>query len=129
MAKPPKQTSKPPDSAQLTQNELAYLKAKVDQVIFLLDASVMPFEVKTAWLTLLPHMTLEQVDRLTGFLQEEIDLAAKEAKKHPEDEELLLKMKAAKDRYDEKMAQADTRALTQLSAIEQQLTQYAQGAV
>ena len=121
MAKPPKQTSKPPDSAQLTQNELAYLKAKVDQVIFLLDASVMPFEVKTAWLTLLPHMTLEQVDRLTGFLQEEIDLAAKEAKKHPEDEELILKLQVAKERYAANMVAAEQKALMALQKIEAQL--------
>lgn len=105
----------------LTQNELAYLKAKVDRTLFLLDASAMPEEVKTAWLTLLPHMTLEQVDRLTALLEEEITLAVAEAKKHPEDEEFILKLKVAKERYDVKVAQADKKALAALARIEQEI--------
>ena len=108
---------------------LAFLKSKVEQVLFLLDASAMPNDVKTAWVTLLPQMSLAQVDRLVGLLEEELTLTLEYAKKHPEDEELILKMKVAKERYDAKMTEADNRTLTQLSAIEQQLTQYAQGAV
>ncbi|MBI2552499.1 hypothetical protein HYW17_04345 [Candidatus Uhrbacteria bacterium] len=110
---------------QLTQNELAFLKAKVDRVILLLDASVMPPEVKTAWLTLLPHMTLEQVDRLIALTEEEVELAFKAAKKHPEDEEFILKLKAAKNRYEAKVAEADKHALAQLQKINDALAQYA----
>ncbi|OGL64465.1 hypothetical protein A3B21_05280 [Candidatus Uhrbacteria bacterium RIFCSPLOWO2_01_FULL_47_24] len=106
---------------QLTQNELAFLKAKVDRTIFLLDVSAMPNEVKTAWVTLLPHMTLEQVDRLTALLEEEIELTLKESKKYPEDEEFILKLKAAKERYDSTVAQADKKALAQLARIEEDI--------
>ncbi|MDO8505789.1 MAG: hypothetical protein Q7S48_04405 [bacterium] len=108
---------------------LEFLKSKVEQVLFLLDASAMGDEVKTAWITLLPEMTLAQVDRLTGLLDEELTLTLEYAKKHPEDEELILKVKAAKERYDGKIAEADSRALAQLTIIEEQITQYAKATV
>lgn len=110
-----------PTPQDLTQNELAFLKTKVDRTLFLLDASAMPSEVKTAWVTLLPHMTLDQVDRLAALIEEEITLALQEAKKHPEDEEFILKLKAAKERYDSKVAQADKKALATLTRIEQEI--------
>ncbi len=126
---PKKTTPVNSSPVQAPDINLEFLKSKVEQVLFLLDASAMPDEVKTAWITLLPEMTLAQVDRLTGLLDEELTLTLEYAKKHPEDEELLLKMKAAKERYDEKISSADSRALTQLAKIEEQITQYAQGAV
>lgn len=117
MAKP----SLSPVPAQLSQDELAFLRAKADRVILLLDTSVMPDEVKTSWLTLLPHMTLDQVDRLTSLLEEELALTLKYAKQRPEDEELVLKLKAAKERYDGSVAEADKRALLQIARIEEDL--------
>lgn len=116
-------------TTQTPEINLAFLKSKVEQVLFLLDSSAMPEEVKTAWVTLLPQMSLAQVDRLVGLLEEELTLTLEYAKKHPEDEELLLKMKAAKDRYDEKLAAAENRALIGLAKIEEQLTHYAQQGV
>ena|SRR3989338_1000132 len=116
-----KKTLPPPTPADFSKQELAFLRAKVDRVISLLDASAMPQEVKTAWLTLLPHMTLEQVDRLTALVEEEIELALRGAKQRPEDEELVLKLKAAKDRYDAKIAAAEQRALAEIKHIEAQL--------
>ena len=117
-----KPVSTPPPTSALNENELAFLKAKLDRVILLLDASVMPPEVKTAWLTLLPHMTIEQVDRLTELLEEEIALTLKAAKGYPEDEELALKLKAAKERYDDKIAAADKVAFAALKQIEDSLS-------
>lgn len=103
---------------------LAFIRAKVDQVLLLLEASAMPEEVKTAWVTLLPQMSLAQVDRLVGLLEEELTLTLEYAKKHPEDEELLLKLQTVKDRYAAKAAETNSRALAQLSNMEAQLTQY-----
>ena len=114
-------------AAQGSDINVEFIKSKVEQVLLLLDASAMPDDAKTAWLTLLPQMSLAQVDRLTGLLEEELTLTLEYAKKHPEDEELLLKMRAAKERYDEKLAETDNRALLQLAKIEEDLTQYAQG--
>lgn len=114
------------DQSQMAQPPPAltaeYLKAKVDRVLMLLDVSAQPNEVKTAWLTLLPHMTLEQVDRLTARLEEEIELALKEMKKHPEDEELILKLKVAKERYDAQIAGAQKNALAEIARIEENLS-------
>lgn len=118
----PKAAAKPlPPVASSLDQEVAYLKAKADRVIFLLDASAMPDEVKTAWLTLLPEMSLAQVDRLIALLDEELTITAKEAQKHPEDEEFILKLTAAKTRYDETIAASDKRVFAQLAQIEQEL--------
>lgn len=87
----------------------------------LLDVSAQPVEVKTAWLTLLPHMTLAQVDRLIALLEQEFAMTLKAAKEQPEDEELILKLKAAKERYDSQIAAANQKALTALQKIEAQL--------
>jgi len=107
---------------QLTDNERAYLKAKMDRVMLLLDASVMPDQNKTAWLTLLPSMNLNQIDRLIAFLEKELDMAMEEAKKHPEDEELIIKLKAAKERYDTQIAEADKKLDTALADIEEKIS-------
>src|SRR3989338_6766655 len=107
----------------LTDNELGYLKTKADRVLFLLDISAMPDEVKTSWLTLLPEMTLDQVDRLATLLEEEILLAAAYSKQHPEDEELLLKLKLAKEHYDTQTAVADKKMFLALAQIETALPQ------
>lgn len=107
---------------------LAFIRAKVDQILLLLEASAMTEEVKTAWVTLLPQMSLAQVDRLVGLLEEELTLTLEYAKKHPEDEELLLKLKTVKDRYAVKAGETNSRALAQLSNIEAQLITYTQTA-
>ena len=128
MAKPkPQKTVAPSPIPALpsVDQEISYLKAKADRVIFLLDASAMPEEVKTAWLTLLPEMSLAQVDRLIGLLDEELEVTLKEAQAHPEDEEFILKLQAAKTRYDEKVAVADKQLLAQLSSIEAQVQAFA----
>ena len=88
-------------------------------MIFLLDASVMPQQVKTAWITLLPEMNLDQIDRLSALLEKEIEVAAEYAKKQPENDELIVKLKAAKERYDSNMAAADQQAMAALQSIEE----------
>ena len=115
-------TAQPPQTSEA--DDIAYLKAKADRVLFLIAASVMPEEVKTACVTLLPYMSLDHVDRLISVLEEEITVALAYAKKHPEDEEFLLKLKAAKERYDSKVQVADRAALASLTRIESQLAQY-----
>ncbi len=121
------QQTTPPSQPQPTAQELDYLRVKVDRTLFLLDASAMPPEVKTAWVTLLPHMTLEQVDRLCALVEQEIELTLKAMEKHPEDSELVLKLKAAKDRYDAQVAAADKHALAQIAAVEEEINALVQG--
>lgn len=116
-----------PSSNQLSQDELEYLRVKVDKTLMLLDASAMPQEVKTAWVTLLPHMTLEQVDRLCALIEDEIEVTLKAMQERPEEEELILKLKAAKERYDAQVATADKHALVELSVIEEEINALAQG--
>lgn len=113
--------------SQISSDELTYLQTKVQRTLFLLDASAMPPEVKTAWVTLLPHMTLEQVDRLCALVEQELELTLKAMEKHPEDSELVLKLKAAKDRYDMQVAAADKHALAQIVAVEEEINALAQG--
>ena len=106
---------------QLTNDERAYLRAKADRLIMLLDASVMPEEVKTSWLTLLPEMNLDQVDRLIKLLEDELAAAIKGAKEQPENDEFIVKLQEAKKRYDKVVAAADEQALAALSRIEKKL--------
>ena len=108
-------------TSQLTAEERDYLKAKADRLIMLLDASVMPEEVKTAWLTLLPEMNLDQIDRLIKLLEGELAAAIQGAKEQPENDELIVKLQEAKKRYDVVMAAADEQALAALSRIEEKL--------
>lgn len=109
------------NQSQLTNEERAYLKAKMDRVMLLLDASIMPDVNKTAWLTLLPSMNLNQIDRLIDILEQELDKALEESKKHPEDEELIVKLKAAKERYDAQVATADKKLDVSLKDIEEKI--------
>ncbi|MBI5221963.1 MAG: hypothetical protein HY980_00475, partial [Candidatus Magasanikbacteria bacterium] len=95
----------------------------VDRLVFLLDASAMSIEVKTAWLTLLPEMNLDQIDRFTTVLEEELSTTLEQAKQQPEDEELLLKLKSAKERYEDKIAAANKKVFAQLGRIEEQVNE------
>lgn len=113
--------------SQLSDTELEFLKAKVDKTLLLLDASAMPQEVKTAWLTLLPHMTLNQVDRLCALIEDEIEVTLKAMQERPEEEELILKLKAAQERYDAQVAAADKQAMVQLAEIEDEINALVQG--
>lgn len=121
MNMPKKKQLSPQNPQQSTQDELNFLKSKIDRTLMLLDVSAMPAEVKTAWVTLLPHMTLAQVDRLTALLEEELAMVLKESKQHPEDEELILKLKVAKERYDAQVVVTNQKALTALDNIAAQL--------
>ena len=114
-----------PNIAQsdFTDQEIDYLKAKVNRLVFLLSASAMPVDVKTAWLTLLPEMNLDQIDRFTTVLEEELSATLEQAKKQPEDEELLLKLKSAKERYEDKIAAANKKVFAQLEMIEEQVAE------
>lgn len=111
-------------STEFTDQEIAYLKAKVDRLIFLLDASAMPGDVKTAWLTLLPEMNLDQIDRLAAVIEEELKTTLQQAEKQPEDEELLLKLKSAKERYADKIAAASKKVFAQIEKIEDSIAQH-----
>ncbi|MBI4135419.1 hypothetical protein HY477_01660 [Candidatus Uhrbacteria bacterium] len=124
-----KKTTPAPVSApnQLSQSELEFLRAKVDKTLMLLDASAMPQEVKTAWVSLLPSMTLEQVDRLHALIEDEIEVTLKAMQERPEEEELVLKLKAVKDRYDAQVVSADKQASVQLAEIEDEINALVQG--
>lgn len=108
-------------SSQLSADETVYLRAKVDRVLLLLNASAQPPEVKTAWVTLLPHMTLSQVDQLTALLEAELETTLRAARQHPENDELILKLTAAKQKYEAAHSQANAAALATVQKIEQEL--------
>lgn len=110
-----------PLSNQLSQDELEFLRTKVDKTLLLLDTSTMPAEVKTAWVTLLPRMTLEQVDRLCALVEEEIAIALKAMEAQPENDELFLKLKAAKELYDAQTVEINQNALAGLHKIEENI--------
>lgn len=117
-------TKTPASTAPVSKPEdlsFAFLKVKADRVFFLLDLSSMPPEMKTAWVAMLPHMNLAQVDRLIELLQEEIEIALKAAAQYPEQEEFMVKLKAAKERYDFALATADAKTFATLQKIEHAL--------
>lgn len=113
---------------QLTDEERQYLKAKVDRLVYFLDASAMPLEVKSSWLTLLPDMTMDQIDLLTKMLEGEFEIAMKKAKKHSPEAELIVKLQSVKERYQKKMDAVGTKVLAELQKIEEEISKVEQQA-
>ncbi|GEM_PF-5065202 len=99
-------------------SQFDFLKIKASRVFFLLDLSPQPPEMKTAWVAMLPHMNLAQVDRLIELLEEEIELTLKHAAQHPEQEEFVLKLKSATERYNTAISAADKKTLGVLQSVE-----------
>ncbi len=55
----------------LTKEELKYLaQERGRELAVLLHISKMPLEIKKAWITLLPQMSLSQIEKLILFLEE-----------------------------------------------------------
>ncbi len=113
----------PPVTATSKPEDLSFdfLKVKASRVFFLLDLSPQPPEMKTAWVAMLPHMNLAQVDRLIELLEEEVELTLKHAAQHPEQEEFVLKLKSATERYNTAISAADKKTLMAFQKIGQAL--------
>lgn len=66
------------------------LEAKLKRVYVLLEASAMPDDVKTSWKSLLPEMTIAQVDRLISLLDTELTETLSAMKKDGQAEKEFL---------------------------------------
>lgn len=65
------------DLAEFTEEEISqFIDFRARKLSVLLAASSMPQEVKESWVTLLPDMTLAQLDTLTEILEAEYLLNA-----------------------------------------------------
>ena len=88
------QAKKDPQSHDEIQKTLS---AKLKRVYVLLEASAMPDDVKVSWKSLLPEMTIAQVDRLIALIDQELTetLSAMKKDGKPEKEFLaeLVKIK------------------------------------
>lgn len=79
---------------------------------FLLARSKMPEEVKLAWLSLLPKMSFEQIDRLTQILEDQIKIKAKKEWGTVEKELIKIKKK-----LDEKRSKINRKAITDIRQL------------
>lgn len=66
------------------------LETKLKRIYLLLEASAMPDDVKTSWKSLLPEMTIAQVDRLIALLDAELTETLSAMKEHGQPEKELL---------------------------------------
>ena len=85
---------------------------------FLLARSKMPGEVKLAWLSLLPEMSFEQIDRLTQILEDQIKIKANE-----EFEVTIKELTEIKKELDAKRDKINKTTIEKLSNIEKKLLQ------
>ncbi len=81
------------------------LKNRVKKLVFLIEESVMPDEIKVSWVKLLPEMSIEQIDKFFDVL--EAEYINKETKEIDEKFKLeFLKvaeeMKLKKEKIDQK---------------------------
>ena len=91
------------DSIELTARKLGALLAD----------STMPDEVKEAWVALLPHMTLEQIDVLAGILEAKyLDEVTR-----PIDEEYKAKLERAVAEFTVQKAKEDEETLALLKRV------------
>lgn len=82
------------------------LSAKLKRVYVLLEASAMSDDVKVSWKSLLPEMTIAQVDRLIALLDQELTetLSAMKKDGQPEKEFLTDLAKIKKDEKNQRDA-------------------------
>lgn len=106
-----------PDKNQLTnqdQNQAQFLGRKLG---FLIGASTLPDDVKQAWLTILPELSLEQIGRLIDILE------AKYLDEQTQDvnQKLEQELKQIQSKYQEKRDQLDADALEKIKDLEKQV--------
>ncbi|HBO99717.1 MAG: hypothetical protein UU48_C0010G0021 [Candidatus Uhrbacteria bacterium GW2011_GWF2_41_16] len=87
-----------------------------ERLAFLLAAADIPSDVKDAWVTLVPKMTLEQIDRLSGILERYVKGAvATDVRSFREEIEKL------KEKQRTSLAAAAQTALDEMDAVEKQI--------
>lgn len=99
------------------------LEAKLKRVYTLLDASAMPDDVKISWKSLLPQMTLQQVDRLIALLEKELTETLAAMKKYGQPEkELLTELARIKKDEEKQRGALHKKTISQLDDLSQQLS-------
>lgn len=82
------------------------LSAKLKRVYVLLEASAMPDDVKVSWKSLLPEMTIAQVDRLIALLDQELTETLSAMKKDGQPEKEFLTDLAKIKKYEKNQRDA-----------------------
>lgn len=97
------------------QNDiLESLKMQARKLAILLQNSNMPDDIKESWVAMLPHMSLEQIERLLNVLEAKfLDQETKGI-----DEEFKNKIKAMVDEYKKKDLERDKKLLEQIKSLE-----------
>lgn len=105
-----------PKAPQPTEQELQEAFTLLGKKLaFLLAAANMPEEAKTAWASLIPQMSLEQVERLAGILEKEVSGQSEEFM------ELRETLGKVKKKYEAQKQKAADDALQEFQSIEKQL--------
>lgn len=87
------------------------------RLALLLASANIPDDVKNAWITLIPEMTLEQLDRFANILAKSLGNV-----KDAAFESLAQSIQEAKQQHDQELKEAQTKALKNLEEIEAMLT-------
>ena len=97
------------------QNDiLESLKMQARKIAVLLQNSNMPEDIKKSWVVMLPHMSLEQIERLLNILESKfIDQETKGI-----DEEFKEKLKVMIEEFKKKGVERDKKLLEQIKSLE-----------
>lgn len=88
------------------------------KLYMMLEASSFSAEEKAAWMALLPELSLEQIERLSGLLEKNLMTQIAD-----EFEDVLLKIKAARAKHELSRSALDLQTEQELAAIERELSQ------
>lgn len=100
------------------------LGAKLERLYLLLDASAMPDDVKVSWKSLLPEMTLTQIDTLIALLDQELSKTLYYMKKHGQPEkELLMELEKIEEDEEEQQDMLNKKTVIQLNDISKMLSE------
>ena len=105
----------------LTAEEEEFLRKKYQAILKLFDVSVWPDETKRAWVKLLPHMNMGQLDRLEAMLAKDLHTVLEEALNHPEDQRLIGLLNDAKKFHEEEVNHINERAMKELEIMEREM--------
>lgn len=89
-----------------------------ERLAWLMAASSLPDDVKEAYMTLLPEMSMEQIDQLMQMLEKNVASAAE-----IEATDFIENIKAVQDHHKQQVEETQKRALTGMEEIERLLNQ------
>jgi transcriptional regulator of heat shock response len=102
------------NTAKTEKEILANLEIQAQKLVFLLVNSKLPKEVKEAWVTLLPAMSLKQMDRLRNILEARfLNIQTSNI-----DEEYNQKLEKLKRKFHQKQEENNKIFLKQLKELE-----------